>query len=106
MLMAKGRSRIIDEVQEIFTELKNSGMITKKQVAEIEALKNLKVKAIEPKLIRRIRARENLSQAVLAMVLNTSTSAIQKWETGEKKPSGPSLKLLSLLRDKGLAALI
>jgi putative transcriptional regulator len=50
--------------------------------------------------------RERLSQAVFALVLNTSTSTVQKWETGEKKPSGPSLKLLSILKNKGLEAFI
>jgi putative transcriptional regulator len=39
-------------------------------------------------------------------VLNTSLSTIQKWEIGDKHPSGPSLKLLSILDRKGLEALI
>jgi putative transcriptional regulator len=30
---------------------------------------------------------------------------VQKWEQGQKKPNGPSLKLLNLVNDKGLAAL-
>jgi len=38
--------------------------------------------------------------------LNTSVSTIQKWELGDKKPSGPSLKLLNLLERKGLHAVI
>jgi len=36
-----------------------------------------------------------MSQAVFAAVLNTSVSTVQKWEIGEKRPSGPSLKLLT-----------
>jgi putative transcriptional regulator len=39
-------------------------------------------------------------------MLNTSLSTVQKWEIGEKHPSGPSLKLLSLLDRKGIEALI
>lgn len=35
-----------------------------------------------------------------------SISTIQKWELGDKKPSDPSLKLLSLLERKGLEAVI
>jgi putative transcriptional regulator len=27
---------------------------------------------------------------------------VSQWERGEKKPSGPSLKLLSLVKHKGL----
>jgi len=43
---------------------------------------------------------------VLAAVLNTSVSTVQKWEVGDKKPSGPSLKLLSLIERKGLNAVL
>jgi len=38
-------------------------------------------------------------------VLNTSISTVQKWEIGEKRPSGPSLKLLNVIQRKGIAAL-
>ncbi len=48
----------------------------------------------------------NLSQAVFAAVLNTSLSTVQKWEVGDKKPSGPSLKLLTLIERKGLEAVL
>jgi putative transcriptional regulator len=30
---------------------------------------------------------------------------VQKWEIGEKKPSGPALKLLDLVERKGLKVL-
>jgi putative transcriptional regulator len=45
------------------------------------------------------------SQAVFAAYLNTSKSTVQKWEQGQKKPNGPSLKLLNLVEKKGLEAL-
>jgi len=56
--------------------------------------------------IRALRDRHQLSQAVLAAVLNTSLSTVRQWEIGEKRPSGPSLKLLDLLDRKGLDALM
>lgn len=33
-------------------------------------------------------------------------STIKKWETGEKHPTGPALKLLNLIADKGLSILV
>jgi DNA-binding transcriptional regulator YiaG len=36
-----------------------------------------------------------VSQAVLAAILNTSLSTVRQWEIGEKRPSGPSVKLLN-----------
>jgi putative transcriptional regulator len=53
-----------------------------------------------------LRTRHRLSQAVLASILNTSLSTVRQWEIGQKRPSGPSLKLLDLLDRKGLEALI
>ena len=46
-----------------------------------------------------------MSQAVFEAVLNTSVSTVQKWEIGEKRPSGPSLKLLNVIERKGVDAL-
>ena len=106
MTKLKPKSRIVDEMQEIFSDLKRAGVISKKQISEFEALKNLEVKSLQPNAIKQLRTREKLSQAVFALVLNTSASTIQKWESGEKKPSGPSLKLLSILKNKGLEVLI
>jgi putative transcriptional regulator len=47
-----------------------------------------------------------MSQAVFAAVINTSVSTVQKWEIGEKRPSGPSLKLLDVIDRKGVEALM
>lgn len=102
----KRKSRVIDEMTATFADLKKSGLVSKKQLIEFEALKNLEVKSLEPQAIKLLRTKENLSQAVFAIVLNTSTSTVQKWEAGEKKPSGPSLKLLSILKNKGIEAFI
>ena len=55
--------------------------------------------------IKRIRERNKVSQAVFAAYLNTSISTVQKWESGEKKPNGPSLRLLNLVAAKGLQML-
>jgi putative transcriptional regulator len=60
--------------------------------------------APSPEQIRAIRAQSRMSQAVFAAVLNTSVSTVQKWEIGEKRPSGPSLKLLDVIQRKGIEA--
>ena len=48
---------------------------------------------------------EGVSQAVFASFLNVKTKLVSEWERGEKKPSGPSLKLLSLVKSKGLESI-
>ena len=52
-----------------------------------------------------LREREGISQAVLALHLNVRTKLVSDWERGVKHPSGPSLKLLALIRAKGIAAI-
>lgn len=59
-----------------------------------------------PQKIKSLRESANLSQAVFASVLNISVSTVQKWEVGDKKPSGPSLKLLDLIERKGLEVVL
>lgn len=57
---------------------------------------------LKPEDIKALRERNHVSQPVFARYLNTSESTIQKWETGAKRPSGPALKLLSIVEKHGL----
>ena len=106
MAAAKRKSRIIDEMRETARGLHSVGLISVRRMNEFEALCNLEVGAMAPKQIKLLREKAHISQAVLAAVLNTSVSTVQKWEIGDKKPSGPSLKLLSLIQRKGLDAVL
>jgi putative transcriptional regulator len=75
-------------------------------MGEFDALSRLEVKELSAAAIKRLRKRANLSQAVFAAVLNTSVSTVQKWEIGDKRPSGPSLKLLNLIERRGLESVL
>jgi putative transcriptional regulator len=72
---------------------------------EFDALCPAPVEPLSPLEIRAIREREQVSQPVFAHYLNVRKDAISKWERGEKKPDGPSLKLLNLVKAKGLKAI-
>lgn len=100
------RRRILEEVHETARGLHRADLISKRRMGEFEALCDLDVEAMSPQKIKALRTRARVSQAVLAAVLNTSVSTVQKWEAGDKKPSGPSLKLLSLIERKGLEAVL
>lgn len=104
--MTKRKSRIIDEMHESMRGLHEIGLISKRRMSEFEALCNLDVEEMTPQEIKSLREKAHLSQAVFAAVLNTSLSSVQKWEIGDKKPSGPSLKLLNLIERKGLEAVL
>ncbi|HRH77775.1 MAG TPA: helix-turn-helix domain-containing protein [Cellvibrionaceae bacterium] len=104
--MSKNKSRILDEVQETSEGLFAAGAITKRQLANLAQHYTLNVEELKPTQIKSLRVKAQLSQTVFAAVLNTSVSTVQKWEIGDKKPSGPSLKLLHLLQRKGLEAIL
>ena len=64
------------------------------------------VTELKPQEIRNIREQARMSQAVFAMALNVTPSLVSKWERGDKKPSGPSLKLLTLANKGGVERIL
>ncbi len=79
-----------------------AGVMDKKTMRYFDTMCLTPVKPLTPRQIARIRAREEVSQAVFARHLGVSLTLISQWERGEKKPSGASLKLLTLVDKKGL----
>jgi putative transcriptional regulator len=102
----KKKSRILDMVHESANDLHKLGVIDKKKMAQYDALCIPPVPDYTPDAIRSLRERYHISQAVMASVLNTSLSTVQKWEVGEKHPGGPSQKLLNILDRKGLEVMV
>lgn len=98
------RSRIFEAVHEMANDLHRLGFIDKRTMRKYDILCTEPIPEYDAERIRALRKNLNLSQAVLAAVLNTSVLTVRKWEAGDKKPSGPSLKLLSLIERKGLEA--
>ena len=96
---------IIKAVHETAKGLHKAGVMDAVTLRDFDALCLPPVKKYTAAQIKRIRARNKASQAVFAAYLNTSPSTIQKWEQGQKKPNGPSLKLLNLVDRNGLEAL-
>jgi putative transcriptional regulator len=97
--------KILDAVHQTAKGLRKAGTMDAKTMREFDALCLPPVKEYSAAQIKRLRTRNKASQAVFAAYLNTSPSTVQKWEQGQKKPNGPSLKLLNLVAQKGLEAL-
>lgn len=96
---------ILDMVQETAQDFYNAGVMKDTTLREIEVLCLPVVEEFSAEQIKQIRTRNKASQGVFAAYLNTSKSTVQKWEQGQKKPNGPSLKLLNLVAKKGLQIL-
>jgi putative transcriptional regulator len=80
------------------------GVIDKVTMKEFDESCLVPTEQILPEEIRAIREREHLSQPVFARYLNVSKNLVSDWERGVKKPGGPALRLLSIVKHKGLEA--
>ena len=56
--------------------------------------------------IRKLREDAHLSQAVFARYLNLTVGYVSQLERGAKRPSGPALVLLNIIRRKGIEAIL
>jgi len=97
--------KILDAVHQTAKGLREAGVMDATTMREFDAMCLPPVKTLSAAQIKRLRIRNKASQAVFAAYLNTSPSTVQKWEQGQKKPNGPSLKLLNLVEQHGLEAL-
>jgi len=100
------RDSIVESITNTMTDLNNSGLVNDITMKNIESLCLPEVQEYSPEKIISIRKKLKLSQAALASVFNISPSTVQKWEQGNKKPTGASKKLLDIIERKGLEALV
>jgi len=100
--MIKKPSRILATVHATAKGLRAAGAISNVTMRDFDALCIPKVAVLRPTQIKRIRESSRVSQAVFAALLNTSVSTVQKWEIGQKRPTGTALKLLHLVQKRGL----
>jgi len=103
---AKPKSRLMEAVHEGARDLHRLGFIDKRKMQKYDVLCLAPVQDYDATKVKALRERLQLSQAVLASVLNTSASTVRKWEVGDKRPSGPSQKLLDIIERKGLEAVL
>lgn len=101
----KTESGILASVRKTAAGLRKAGLVDKATMREFDALCLTPVEPLAPEEIRALREREQVSQPVFAHYLNVRKDAVSKWERGEKRPDGPSLKLLNLVKAKGLRAI-
>lgn len=100
--MRKTKSAILEAVHETAQGLHKAGVMDQVTLREFDRLCLPPVAPLKPEEIKQIRENSRVSQAVFARLLNTSISTVQKWEIGQKRPTGTALKLLRLVQERGL----
>lgn len=100
--MKNYKSEIFAVIHETASDLYEIGLIDKQTMKRFDENCLTPVEKLTPEQIKTIREDNCASQAVFARYLNVSTGLVSQWERGEKSPGGASLKLLSLVKKKGL----
>lgn len=104
--MYKRRPPVIEAVNGTNNGPHKADMLDQVTLRQFDPLGLQPVEPLEPAEIKRIREGAHVSQAVFARLLNTSLSTVQKWEIGQKKPAGTALKLLHLVKKRGLEVIV
>jgi putative transcriptional regulator len=99
------RSRLSAAIHETAAGLHQIGLVDKATMREFDASCLTAIEPLSAQEILKIRKRAGVSQGVFAHYLNVRPKLVSEWERGEKRPSGPSLKLLSIVKSKGLDAI-
>jgi putative transcriptional regulator len=99
-------SKIIQSLRKDMSLLHEAGAINKVTMREFDAICPPPVREFGATDIKRLREALNFSQPVFALHLHTTASTVRKWEQGETRPNGPALKLLNVIADKGLQAIL
>ena len=104
--MRKTKSTILEAVHETAKGIHKAGVLDRVTLREFDRLCLPPIEPLGPEQIKQIREATRVSQAVFAAILNTSVSTVQKWEIGQKRPTGAALKLLHLVQKRGLEAVV
>ncbi|WP_198401033.1 helix-turn-helix domain-containing protein [Thiomicrospira microaerophila] len=100
------RSRLMEAIHDSAQDMYRQGAIDTERMERYDLLCLEPLRNYDSDKIKSIRQRFNLSQVLLASLLNISVSTVRQWEQGVKKPSGACQKLLSILDTKGLDPLV
>jgi putative transcriptional regulator len=100
------KSEALAAIHETMDALHQIGAIDKKTMRYFDDACLADAPAMTPEDIRALREQEHVSQPVFAAYLNVSKNLISDWERGKKKPGGPALRLLNIVKKRGLDALV
>jgi putative transcriptional regulator len=105
MAARKYQSKIAGVVHRAMEGAYRAGVVDKTTMREFDAMCLTAVEELSPEDIAAIRQRAGVSQGVFARYLNVPSSLVSQWERGERRPTGAAVKLLSIVKKKGLEAI-
>jgi len=101
----KYKSDAFAAIHETMEALHEIGVVNKQTMREFDADCLAPIQVMSPEEIRELRNRERLSQPVFARYMNVSKNLVSDWERGVKKPGGPALRLLAVVKKNGIQSI-
>ncbi|MEO0378475.1 MAG: DNA-binding transcriptional regulator [Cyanobacteria bacterium P01_A01_bin.17] len=99
------KSEAFAAIHESMEALHDIDAISKQTMREFDEACLTPIELLSPSDIRALREREQASQPVFARYLNVSKNQVSDWERGVKKPGGAAMRLLTIVKKKGLQAI-
>jgi putative transcriptional regulator len=101
-------SRLTRELLATARDMRASGVLTKAEKITMRHTGIAPVITVVPtgKQIKALREKAHLSQAVFARYLNLTPGYVSQLERDAKRPTGPALVLLDVIRRKGIEAIL
>jgi len=102
--------RLRREIVEMTEGQHRLGLVSEEEVQQV-TLRMLgrdalpQIVRLSPAEIVKVRERAGVSQPVLAGFLNVGVQTVSQWERGMRRPTGMALKLLHVVKAKGIEAL-
>lgn len=100
------KSEAMASVHEMMEGVHEAGVIDKQTMRDFDEACLVPAKSLQPEEIRAIREAEHVSQPVFARYLNVSRNLVSDWERGTRQPGGPALRLLSIVKRRGLSGIM
>jgi putative transcriptional regulator len=104
-------SSVVEAILEMNDDQLSSGLIDKAEHEKI-TIRHMGARGlglsmpISGEEIRSLREQAHMSQAAFARILNLTVGYVSQLERGIRKPTGPALSLLNIIRHKGVAAIL
>jgi len=99
-------SKLIESLRDDMASLAKCGAIGQTTLRQFDAMCAPPVRVFTAPEIKKLRRTLRFSQPVFALHLNTTASTVRKWEQGITRPTGPALKLLNIVANKGVQVLL
>ena len=109
--MTKKTNRVAEAILEMNDDQLRSGLIDKAEHEKI-TIRHMGVRGLGMSMpisgedVRIMREQAHMSQAAFARVLNLTVGYVSQLERGVRKPTGPALSLLNVIRRKGVEAIL